>query len=530
MFAFESGPLTFVENIFKSQTTVSKLTTLYFAIDDLHRTGNLPKPLDKVNPTVEQLAWFYTQAVAQLGMTDGLRRELAKYKGISPNDTVPEDHPGKQLARQQCEIQMAIEASNRLPNGSVRILKEEDFQHMSDLIGSYEILVELARRGVELLQNNSVFKGLGTLARGLPAGGAGTRAKSYLRRHPEIKLATGWNEDMSRLVYDINGKSLLQLTIENGKMVGDALGVVFPTFIMSSREVIREILNALSHSSMMTWSKEWLDNIMIFNQPEMERVYLQDREITDEKYPLGHGDYPYLLSEYGLIQEMHKAGIKYFLFSNGDEFMWSVDPVMIAIAQKLFDEGYEMLAIGVTNANGQFGGGFVEDAQDGRRYLVETPRLPADIIEASKGKDAKPPDAINTTFYIMSVEAMAKHLEELQKADKSLVVKTVPGRKELGIEMDLTLGADSWAGDTFTKAMKSAFIWWPRTNFLGIKDASHLVGTWAEESLGGMSYSEYTKRAAAIFPAILRGIVSGDEKILKQLLQYSYEYIKVQPG
>ncbi|EKD51409.1 MAG: hypothetical protein ACD_62C00260G0001, partial [uncultured bacterium] len=350
-----------------------------------------------------------------------------------------------------------------------------------------------------------------------PGGGASSRAAKWTRMNPDVSRRFGLAETTPRPLFAVGSKTLLQHTIDFSQHIARAVGRIFPNIVMTSSENAGLVLDTIKRD----WGNhtpEELNSTVLFNQIVLPRLWVDDQTLTTDKlYPAGHGDYAYLFALYHLAQTLHEVGIRYLVYSNADEWLWQADPVMISIAQEFFDQGHHMLIIGTKNTNNQFGGGFVRFA-DGRQSLVETPRLPWEIVQTGQA-----PIALNTTFYIIDVAYLAEHEAELLAVEKSLVVKEVPGRKPGAVEQ--IIGVDSWAGDVFAACLNPAFVEWPRLNFLGIKDGGFVTGREHRPELGGRSYLHYLSETIATYPVIMKALLDGDRDVAQFLFETGYSYL-----
>lgn len=415
------------------------------------------------------------------------------------------------------EKQDKLEMPNRYPNGSMRPIELSEMLTMKSFIASSNDVLNRAKEGAELLSENARDEQFGTAARGIPGGGASSRAAKWTRLNPELARKIGITETTPRPLFRVGNKTLLQHTLDFSQDIARRLGKIFPNLVMTNSENVNLFLDTIKHG-WESWTKEELENTILFNQIVLPRMWVSDQTINASTlYPAGHGDYPYLLAKYGLAKTLRDSGIKYFVFSNADEWLWQADPVMISIAQELFDQGHHMVIIGTENTNNQFGGGFVK-MKDGTQSLVETPRLPWDIVAAGQA-----PVALNTTFYMIDVEYLADDENKLLNVEKSLVVKEVPGRKKGEVEQ--IIGVDSWAGDVFAAILNPAFIQWSRLNFLGIKDGGFIAGTEPVAELEGRSYTEYLNETITKFPAVMEGLLEGNKETAKKLHEAEYCYI-----
>ncbi len=413
--------------------------------------------------------------------------------------------------------QNKLEMPNRCPNGSMRPIALNELLQMKHFITSPTDVLNRARQGQELLSRNARHDSLGAAARGVPGGGASSRAAKWTRLNPDIAARFGLTETTPRPLFRVGQKTLIQHTLNFSQHIARRLGKIFPNIVMTNSENVNLFLDTIK-KDWDDWTREELENTILFNQIVLPRMWVEDQQLdTSKLYPAGHGDYAYLLAKYGMVKTLRDLGVRYFVFSNADEWLWQADPVMISIAQELFDQGHHMVIIGTENTNNQFGGGFVKKT-DGTQSLVETPRLPWDIVESGKA-----PVALNTTFYMIDVNSLADHEEKLLHVEKSLVVKEVPGRTSSEVEQ--IIGVDSWAGDVFAAVLNPAFIQWPRLNFLGIKDGGFITGNTPIPELEGRTYAHYMNETIEVYPALIDRLMMGDKDLAKRLCETGYCYI-----
>lgn len=424
------------------------------------------------------------------------------------------------------QIKQILEMPNRYPDGSMSLIGLSDLHQMGELVGSPDDILTRAREGIDLIRNNPLSNELGTIVRGAPIGGASTRAATWAAENPELAWRFSIKPQTPRFLYRAGGRTLLQLTTEFSRLIARKTGRIFPNILMPNSETVDDVVAMIS-AEWGDFSRAELANTIFFNQVVMPRRWVEGGEvITDpqtgeiEMFPAGHGDFPYLLAKYDLAKTMASYGLKYLVFSNGDEWLWQADPVMISIAEERFRRGNHMIIVGVENSNGQLGGSFVKK-QDGSQSLVETPRLPAGIISSKEV-----PLALNTTFYICDIEYMADNQERMTDVLKSLVVKNVPGPD--GQKRQI-LGVDSYAGDVFSEVLNPYFIQWPRLNFLGIKDGSFLTGSDPVPYLGGRSNLHYINETVNAWPAVMSGLLDLDPRAAAYLHQNGYSYLPINP-
>ncbi|MBF0105056.1 MAG: UTP--glucose-1-phosphate uridylyltransferase [Deltaproteobacteria bacterium] len=478
---------TFIDHLFKQRSNRDVIATAA----EIKKTPGTPKQLLHAIKSSELEDWLKKEALTRLSsLPDGLNPQ---------------------------EKKDLLEMANRYPDGSMEMIALNDLNKMSQFVNSPKDLLDRARQGFSLLKNNTTCQDLGTVARGVPGGGASSRAAKWTRLNPETARKFGLTEQTPRPLFYVQNKTLLQHTLDFSRFIAQKAGVVFPNIIMTNSENVSLLLDTI-RTDWTDHTPAELANTILFNQIVLPRLWVEDGQTTKDKlYPAGHGDYPFLMAKYGIANALRQSGIRYFVFSNADEWLWQADPVMISIADELFHRGHHMIIIGTKNTNNQFGGGFVRK-QDGTLSLVETPRLPWSVV-----KKGEAPVAINTTFYLVDVEYLASHENKLLEVEKSLVVKEVPARQKTGIEQ--IIGVDSWAGDCFAAVLNPVFIEWPRLNFLGIKDGGFISGTEILTELGNRSYQQYVNEAIVSYPRVMNDLINGDTASAQRLLSSGYSYL-----
>jgi UDP-N-acetylglucosamine pyrophosphorylase len=336
-------------------------------------------------------------------------------------------------------------------------------------------------------------------------------------QHRELCEPHGIYEGLPKFLYPLGGRNLAQIALENSMLVGSALGVEIPNIVMTNSEIAERMVT-IFRASASGWTQEQRRNTLMFNQVVMPRIWVEDGVVENSQlFPAGHGDFPYLMAQLNLAEALKAAGVEFVVFSNGDEFMWGPDPVLIDVARELKEQGYGMLSVVVPNTNNQKGGGAVKDAA-GRQMLVETPRLPWEIMASGQA-----PLGLNTTFYILSVDHLVAAKQALMNVPKSLDVKTMPR----GGRTEQVIGVDSWAGDVFSALLNPRFLWWERLNFLGVKTPDHVIGSSPVGFLGGRTYAGYLRESAEKYGRVMRGLIEGNLSIAAQLVANGYQYVEV---
>lgn len=413
-------------------------------------------------------------------------------------------------------IEEALELPNRLPENSLELIDEANLINLKSILPTSEDFKKIVKLGINELQNNKCNSKFSTAVRAIPGGGASSRASSWIRMNPEFSKKHHLSESQPRQLYRTNNRSLLEWTLGLSTQIANHAKRIIPNLLMTSSESLPDFVN-----DAQSWSfvdQEHLKHTTVFNQIELPRLYTNDlTAVPDRLFPSGHGDFPYLLSKLGLIDDLVKQGFKYLVFSNSDEWLWQADPFVIGLAATLFDEDHHMVIMGVDNTHKQMGGAFVR-FKNGKQSLVETPRLPKDVL---KNKEA--PLLLNSTFYVMNIGSLAQKKDRLLEVKKSLVVKEIPGR--LPGTTESIVGVDSYAGDVFSDVLNPLFVRWPRSNFLGIKDGSHLYGTTPRDDLNGLSSEQFLTTVTQNYERHIEALFKNAGTHLNQFYENNFSYL-----
>ncbi len=148
------------------------------------------------------------------------------------------------------------------------------------------------------------------------AGGAGTRFGGAVKG----------------LVQVLDGKTFLDLKLDDTRSVGQRYGKQVPVALMTSvltDEGLRERLKEESR----------LGEVLFFQQQMLPRltesfdIYLEHGEPS--LAPSGHGDFYRAFKESGVGPDLHRRGVRHILFSNVDNVAATVDPVVVGLHLKL---------------------------------------------------------------------------------------------------------------------------------------------------------------------------------------------------
>lgn len=487
-------------------------------LSEARNSSGLPPALSIQRRDPDLEARFRESAELVLrGLPNELRHTPSDLRDVHPDSNAASGSRERRLWEFFQARAAAMLRTNRLADGSVVPLEEEDYLRMEILVPDTESLLARARRGVEILRG---AHGRSRVAGAMPLGGASTRANTWVSQNAEVCAARGITPGMPRFQYPLQGRFLAQITLENRLAMGQMVGATIPSIIMTNSEIAETLFAALSQVA-RSWAAADRQNTVLFNQIVLPRLWVEDgAEVGEQLYPAGHGNFPLLLAQLKIIAALKAAGVEYLMFSNGDEFMWGPDPVLLDIARELKDAGHGMLAVVVPNSVGQMGGGAVKDAA-GRHMLVETPRLPWNIMCSGQA-----PLALNAAFYILSVEYLAAAMDALLHAETFLDVKTMPRDDRV----QQVIGADSWAGDVFSALLSPRFLWWERRNYLGIKTPADVIGQVPMQHLGGRSNADYLAECDRKYPNVMEALINGNPAVARQLVENGYQYVEVDLG
>ncbi len=413
------------------------------------------------------------------------------------------------------------------------------------LIKSPEDLIKHADIGKQLLQQNSAIPGLSTATLGMPIAGTASRALKFALENPDLlkriedmgALETlGKNELPPRYLYPIETtygvKTLCGLFLKHFIEMGNDAGVLSPVFAIFSEAGQKLTIERLKNELKMT--DDQLNVMFGFLQPVAQRVFASDKELTEKNYVTGHGDYSTKFAQLKMYEAMVQMGVKYFAFSNADEFMSQGDYTLYSVFETLKARGYKGMVIAVPNSNNQLGGGIGEDKYEGAlqkyAYLREAPMLPPTLIE--KGNN---PKSLNTTIYLFDTEALAEVSDDLLIPSPGLDMKNEKGRKG-GIEQALCL--ETWAGTEWTEKLARkypiAYVYAPRAGiFTGIKSLEHTIsdGTPPElaefpvHSFKDWTYRKLVSHMASTYRQVVSEIANGNIGIAQEVYNNGFSYL-----
>jgi len=477
-------------------------------------------------------------------------------KGIIPKQHADPQNDEHKLYTLHKNIAASLLQINRPEPGSMAFAKAEDYfaltpntpkvggenwKKVQVLLHSPEELLKTTKHGIEVMKSNSIDNSISTVAYVFPVAGEASRAQKYAAEHPELvdkisklqNLSQMGNDSLPpRFLFPIStlkgNKTLYGLMLRNILNTSESLNLMSLVISIFNHKSSNLVIESLKNEGFGNLAKEKLDLLLGSVQSTAPRIFVSDMETTKNTYATGHGEVPYTLAKTNMFQVMKEMGIKYLIFGNADEFLWGSDPTMIGLADKLIKgKGYNGVVFVVPNSNNQPGGGVVRDLLKPTTSfkLCESPCLPSDL---SDGKTN--PSAINTTFYILSVKALASKAAHFLNLAPGLDIKTSNerGRNE-------QVGClETWAGTEFTKNLNCAFVMAPRAGFfLGIKTLEHThsdnippeIKDFPNHRFSNWSYEKLVKYLANSQPTLIQKLINGDKTAAYEIWRNGYSYL-----
>lgn len=231
-------------------------------------------------------------------------------------------------------------------------------------------------------------------------------------------MATRFGVEVKGLVEVYDGKSFLQLKIENVKRVAKKYGSIIPVFIMNSFQSEKPTEAFLRKNNNFGYPL-----IRCFNQLVSIRLNESGETFRGEDgepsfYAPGHGDFRYAFVNSGMLDHFLKQGGKYLFFSNGDNLAATLDPVIIGFHKK---NGNEMTIEVAEKDRGDKGG--APAIVDGKLQIVEHFRFPKDF-------DQNTIPVMNTNSFVFSASALKKEIA----LDWYVAIKNVDGKNVVQFE------------------------------------------------------------------------------------------------
>ena len=229
-------------------------------------------------------------------------------------------------------------------------------------------------------------------------------------------MATRFGAVVKALAPAYEGRSFLEIKLDDARRVTTALEARVPVLIMSSFATHEALLDALpdAHPSLP---------IEVFPQEVSLRVtpdgtLHRDADGALSPYATGHGDLTFALRRSGALPRFVAGGGELLLMSNVDNLVASLDPAVIGAHLR----GGRALTVEVTPKHPGDQGG-IPLAVDGRAQVVEAFRLPPEFDQSSV-------PVFNTNTMVLDARAIDRDFD----LDWFVVQKKVDGAAVIQFE------------------------------------------------------------------------------------------------
>lgn len=276
---------------------------------------------------------------------------------------------------------------------------------------------ELRRLGEEALRR-------GEVAVVVLAGGMATRFQGV----PGIQLEPG-EQVVKGTVDVVDGKSFIQLKLEDARRAARAYGARVPFCVMGSFATLKGrngLERHLQDQGLLGPDvRMFAQRISVRVTPDGEVFGAGADALPSSSYTTpGHGDFFWAIKNRGVLRELKQQGVKTIMFSNVDNLGATVDPALIGFWTKKRAAGARMLAETVerTPDDGAKTGTAVR--ADGLFRILEGFRIPDDVAKTVP----LPEVSINTFYFDLDV------LEQDVPLDVHAVKKKVDGKEAVQFE------------------------------------------------------------------------------------------------
>jgi len=256
---------------------------------------------------------------------------------------------------------------NRI-TGAVEPPDEGDLQALPPLGG--DVRRALGERGEEAMRR-------GEVAAVILAGGMATRFGGVVKAAVEV----------------LNGKSFLELKLEDIRGVAERADATIPVYLMTSfatDEAIRQMAEPLSTERCPIKTFPQFISLRVTPQGELFR----DQSGALSPQAPGHGDLTFALRRSGILKDFRDRGGRVLMMSNVDNLTATLDPAIIGAH---IESGAALTAEMAPKEPGDKGG--APARVDGKAQIVEAFRFPEDF-------DQERIPVFNTNTFVLDAEAI----------------------------------------------------------------------------------------------------------------------------